>query len=176
MWIDKNSVEYNGIHKIEDFSFIDQNGDTVTNKTFAGKIYVADFFFTSCPGLCTNMSAVLQQLQKYFKDDDNVLILSHSVTPEIDTVPVLKSYAERKGAINGKWFMVTGERDKIYGVARNSYFADDNYNTEKDSTAFFHSENFYLVDQLGRIRGVYNGTLPADMERLKEDAKILEKL
>lgn len=175
VWIDKDSDEYGNIHKIANFSFIDQDSNTVTNKTFAGKIYIADFFFTSCLGLCTNMSAVLQQLQKYFKEDNNVLILSHSVTPKIDTVPVLKKYADRKHAIDGKWFMVTGERSKIYEIARKSYFADENYNSDQDINTFFHSENFYLVDQLRRIRGVYNGTLPADMDRLKEDIKILEK-
>ena len=174
-WISKTSDEYKNIHKIEDFSLTDQNGDTVTNKTFAGKIYITDFFFTTCPGLCTNMTAVMRLLQKYFKDDNNVLFLSYTVTPEIDTVPVLKKYAETKHAIDGKWFMVTGDIKKIYDLARNSYFADGDFNLQKKGNTFLHSENFILVDQKGRIRGVYNGTLPAEMKRLKEDVKILEK-
>ena len=173
-WIGKDSDEYKNIHKIADFSLTDQNGDTVTNKTLKGKIYITDFFFTTCPGLCTNMTAVMQLLQDYFKDDNNVLLLSHTVTPEIDTVPVLKKYAERKHALDGKWLMVTGNIKKIYDLARNSYFADGDYNIQKEGNTFLHSENFVLVDQHRRIRGVYNGTLPAEMERLKEDVKILE--
>jgi protein SCO1 len=174
-WISKTSDEYKHIHKIADFSFTDQNGNIVTNKTFKGKIYITDFFFTTCPGLCTNMTAVMQLLQKYFMNDSSVLLLSHTVTPKIDTVPILKKYAEAKHAIDGKWFMVTGNIKNIYDLARNSYFADGDFSLQKEGNTFLHSENFILVDQQGRIRGVYNGTLPAEMERLKEDVNILEK-
>ena len=173
-WINENSDEYEHIHKIAEFSLTDQNGNEVTNTTFEGKVYITDFFFTTCPGLCTNMTAVMQLLQKYFKDDSEVLLLSHTVTPEIDTVPILKKYADAKHAINGKWFMVTGDIKKIYDLARNYYFADGDFSIQKEGNTFLHSENFILVDQHGRIRGVYNGTLPAEMERLKEDVKILE--
>lgn len=174
-WISKTSDEYKNIHKIAEFSLTDQNGNTVTNKTFDGKVYIADFFFTTCPGICTNITAVMQLLQQDYKNDDNVLFLSHTVTPGIDTVPVLKKYAKRKYAIDNKWFMVTGDIKEIYDLARNSYFADGDFNLQKDGNTFLHSENFVLVDQQGRIRGVYNGTLPAEMERLKEDVKILEQ-
>jgi len=175
VWINKNSDEYKNIHKIANFSLLDQNGNVVTNNTFEGKMYITDFFFTSCPGLCTNLSQVMKLLQDYFEKDSSVLLLSHTVTPKIDSVSVLKKYAKSKYAIEWKWYFVTGDRDDIYELARTSYFADGNYNIEFDVNSFFHSENFTLVDQHGRIRGVYNGTLPADMERLKEDVKILEK-
>lgn len=162
-------------HRVAPFAYVDQDGDTVTEKTFAGRVHVADFFFTACPGLCPRTSANLAKLQEAFRDDARVLFLSHSVTPEADSVPVLKRYAEKHGAISGKWFLVTGSRKAIYGAARASYFADEAGAVTGNPDDFLHTEKMFLVDGGGHLRGVYNGVLPAEMKRLEEDIRTLLK-
>jgi protein SCO1/2 len=144
-------------HKIAPFAFTNQNGKTITQKDYAGKIYVADFFFTTCKSICPIMTNNMGWLQGQIKDMPNVMLLSHSVTPDIDTVPVLKAYAEEKGAIDGKWNLVTGDKKDIYYIARKSYLAVKTTNSS-ELYDMVHTENFILVDQKGRIRGFYNGT------------------
>ena len=144
-------------HKIANFAFTNQNGKTITQNDYKGKIYVADFFFTTCKSICPIMTTNMVWLQDQVKAMPNVMLLSHSVTPDIDTVPVLKAYAEEKGAIDGKWNLVTGDKKDIYYIARKSYLAVKT----SDSSELYdmvHTENFILVDQKGRIRGFYNGT------------------
>ena len=173
-WIDKKDPRYTSIHTIPAFSFTDQDGKTVTEKTVEGKIYVADFFFTRCGSICPKLTADMGILQSTFRDDDDVIFLSHSVTPLMDSVPILKKYAETKGVMTGKWHLLTGNRDEIYRLAKKEYFAGDTVGYYQTGNEFLHTENFILMDKHRRIRGVYNGTLPLEMERLAEDIIILQ--
>ncbi|NNC70846.1 MAG: SCO family protein [Flavobacteriaceae bacterium] len=161
-------------HKISDFNLINQAGDTVTNDTYKNKIYVADFFFTRCATICPIMTGNMAELQKIYKDDDEVMLLSHSVTPVIDSVPILKMYAENKGIDQEKWNITTGDKKHIYELARKSYFAtlDEGDGGEQD---FIHTEQFILVDKKRQIRGYYDGTDKEEIERIKKDIEILKK-
>ncbi len=174
-WINKTDPGYTSIHRIPAFSFTDQNGETITEKTVDGKIYVTDFFFTKCGSICPKMTGNMGILQEKFKDDDDVIFLSHSVTPDMDSVPVLKKYATEKGVITGKWHLLTGKREDIYALAKKQYFAGDTIGYYQTGNEFLHTENFILVDKHRRIRGVYNGTLPLEMDRLAEDIGTLKK-
>lgn len=161
-------------HTIADFTLVNQLGDTVTSADFAGKVYVADFFFATCPTICPVMSSNVAMLQTYFKQYEDVMFLSHSVTPDMDSVEVLAEYGERYGAIPEKWILATGEKKHIYELARKSYFAvlDEGDGGVQD---FIHTENFVLVDPNKRIRGFYDGTSDNDIARLKDDIKLLLK-
>ena len=174
-WIDKNDPAYASIHRIPAFSFTDQDGKTVTEKTVDGKIYVADFIFIRCGSICPKMTKNMGLIQEKFKDNDAVLLLSHSVTPEIDSVPVLKKYALEKGVISGKWHLLTGNQEDIYRLAKKEYYAGDTIGYYQTGNEFLHTENFILVDKLRRIRGVYNGTLSLEAERLMDDISTLLK-
>lgn len=159
-------------HKVDDFKLINQNGDTITQDDYKDKIYVADFFFTTCQSICIDMASSMQRLQDEFKNDDDIKLLSHTVTPEIDDVPQLKAYAKEKGVIDGKWNLVTGNKKQIYNLARKEYLASK---TEGDGGRYdlVHTENFVLVDKEKRIRGFYDGTNPEKIEKLIEDIDIL---
>lgn len=160
-------------HQIADFALINQFGDTITQETFKDRIYVADFFFTTCATICPIMTEHMGQIQKKIKDDPSVLLLSHTVTPEIDTVAQLKRYADKKGVIPGKWHLVTGDKKEIYDLARKSYLvAKAQPYSPYD---LVHTENFVLVDPQRRIRGFYDGTDPEAIETLLEDIAILKK-
>lgn len=160
-------------HTVADFSLVNQNGDTITQADYEGKIYVADFFFTTCPTICPIMTENMAYLQEQILDDPEVLLLSHSVTPVIDSVPRLKAYALEKGVVDAKWNLVTGDKKQIYDLARRSYMA---VKTDGDGGPYdmIHTENFVLVDKERRIRGTYDGTQQEDMERLLEDLAILK--
>lgn len=144
-------------HKIANFKFTNQNGKIITQKDYDGKIYVADFFFTTCPTICPKMTENMVWLQDKIKSNPKVLLLSHSVTPDIDSVPILKKYAIKKGVIDSKWNLVTGDKKEIYYIARKSYLA---VKTGNPSELFdmVHTENFILVDSKKRVRGFYDGT------------------
>lgn len=172
-WIAESDPAYSSIHRIPAFSFTNQNGETITEKTVEGKIYVADFFFTRCGSICPKMTDNMKLLQEKFKNNNEVLLLSHSVTPGMDSVPVLKKYATGKGVISGKWHLLTGNEDEIYALAKKQYYAGDTIGYYQAGNEFLHTENFILVDRLRRIRGVYNGTLSLEMERLAEDINTL---
>ena len=159
-------------HHIADFAFTNQNGKTITQKDYEGKVYVADFFFTTCQTICPMMTDNMSWLQAQLKDNPKVMLLSHSVTPDIDSVPVLKKYALEKGVIESKWNLVTGNKKDIYYIARKSYLAVKT----GDSSELYdmvHTENFVLVDQKRRVRGFYDGTKKEDMEKLLEDINFL---
>jgi len=160
-------------HKIADFSLVNQYGQIVTQETFKDKIYITDFFFTTCQSICPIMTGHMEEVQDAFKNDDEVMLLSHSVTPEIDSVEVMFAYAQKHNAINGKWHLVTGNKKEIYDLARKSYFTTK---TEGDGGKYdmIHTENFVLVDKEKRIRGVYDGTNPQEVEQAIEDIKILK--
>lgn len=174
-WISEESSEYKRIHIIPDFNLINQEGEAVTKQTYAGKIYVADFFFVSCPGICPVLEKNMSILQEEFVNDNEVLLLSHTVMPSKDSVSVLKKYAEDNDVISDKWNLVTGNKSQIYNLARKAYFADEDFTKTKDENAFVHTENFVLIDKKGRIRGVYNGTLGLDTKRLIRHIKMLKK-
>ncbi len=174
-WISTDSPDYKNIHTIQEFSFVDQDGDSVTRNTIDGKIVVADFFFTSCPGICPRLTKSMGKVQSAFKGDSFVTLLSHSVTPEIDSIPRLKEYAISHHVRSGQWHLLTGDRKKIYTIARKGYFADEETGIKKSENEFLHTENFILIDTKQRIRGVYHGTNPAEVERLIEDIKVLKK-
>ena len=159
-------------HTIADFSLLNQNGKTITQKDYKGKIYVADFFFTTCPSICPIMTKNMAAIQEVITDDDDVLLLSHSVTPQIDSVPQLKRYAIEKGVNDAKWNLVTGDKKQIYDLARKSYFA---VLTDGDGGPFdmIHTENFVLIDKERRIRGTYDGTSPEEVEKLIHDIDVL---
>ena len=174
-WIPESADAYSEIHTIAAFEFTNQNGQIITNQNFIGKIYVADFFFTTCPSICPILAKNMGSLQEMYKEDENILLLSHSVMPWVDSVSKIKEYALEQKVIDTKWHLVTGDRESIYTIARSSYFADKDFKKTKDESEFIHTENFVLVDQKGRIRGVYNGTLALDIQRLKRHIEILKK-
>ena len=160
-------------HTVADFSLTNQNGKTITQKDYEGKIYIADFFFTTCPTICPIMTKNMAGIQELIKEDDDVLLLSHSVTPVIDSVAQLKKYAMEKGVDDTKWKVVTGDKKQIYELARKSYLA---VKTDGDGGPFdmIHTENFILVDKERRIRGFYDGTKTEDIDRLMDDLRILK--
>ena len=167
--------ESDTLHSIPEFSFIDQYGKSITRKTFDNKITVVDFFFTTCPGICKRLTSSLTRVQEAFKEDNKIMLLSHSVTPEKDSVPVLKRYAEEHNAIAGRWAFVTGDKMAIYKIARTAYFADEDMGWQQDSTTFLHTENVLLIDGRHHIRGVYKGTIPSEIDNLITDIKKLEQ-
>ena len=170
--ISKKNLKKN--HKISDFELINQNGEKITNKTYENKIYIADFFFTRCQTICISMAYNMSELQEYYKNDDDIMFLSHSVTPIIDSVPVLKEYAINKGVIDGKWNITTGSKAHIYDLARKNYFAvlDEGSGDEND---FIHTEQFVLIDKERRIRGFYDGTEKEDINKIIKDITILKR-
>ena len=161
-------------HTIADFSLINQNGKTVTQDTYNNKIYIADFFFTTCQTICPIMTDHMVILQNKLKLYPDVMLLSHTVTPEIDSVAQLKKYALNKGVLDSKWNLVTGDKKEIYQLARKSYLAVKS-NGDGGEYDMIHTENFILVDQKKRIRGYYDGTLEEDIESLLNDIDILKK-
>ena len=174
-WIDKGSDLLKSMHTIPAFSFTDQNGNTVTQQTVANKIYIADFFFTSCPGLCPRLTKNLKLIQDAFKADNKVMILSHSVTPDKDSVSILHRYAANYGVLYDKWRLLTGNKDSIYTIARKAYFADEDLGLQRNNNDFLHTENMLLIDQNRHIRGIYKGTSPLEMSNMITDIKRLEK-
>ncbi|PWH83763.1 SCO family protein [Algibacter marinivivus] len=161
-------------HKIADFSFTNQNGKTITQNDYKDKIYVADFFFTTCRTICPIMTDHMAQIQKEIINDNEVMLLSHSVTPEIDSVAQLKRYAKKKGVNDKKWNLVTGDKKEIYKLARKSYLAVKD-NGDGGPFDMVHTENFMLIDKKRQIRGFYDGTNTEDIDRLLADIAILKQ-
>lgn len=174
-WISPNSASLDTLHRISPFQLINQKGDTISEKTFNNKIYVTDFFFTACPGICPKMTENMSILQEEFLDDKDVLLLSHSVTPERDSVPVLKVYAENKGVIHPKWHLATGTQQEIYKLGRQDYFVEEDLGLAKEADEFLHTENFVLVDKKRHIRGIYNGLNKSSINQLIADIYTLKK-
>ncbi|WP_117879478.1 SCO family protein [Aureibaculum luteum] len=165
-------IKYN--HKISNFHLTNQNGVTITEHDYKDKIYVADFFFTRCQSICPIMTTNMVDLQTFFKNDSTVKFLSHSVTPIIDSIPILRAYADKKGVIDGKWNLVTGDKKQIYNLARKSYFAvlDEGDGGEQD---FIHTEQFILIDKKRQIRGFYDGTNKEEIQQIIKDIQLLKK-
>lgn len=168
------SVQYvKKYHTIADFSLTNQNGETITQEDYADKIYIADFFFTTCPTICPIMTKNMVAIQNRL-DGEDIMLLSHSVTPEIDSVAQLKKYAIEKGVDDRKWNLVTGDKKQIYDLARKSYMA---VKTDGDGGPYdmIHTENFMLVDKHRQVRGFYDGTKMEDIEQLMTDLEVLKK-
>ena len=173
-WITSNSDALKAFHKIPDFSFTNQNGENITQNTFKDKIYITDFFFTTCPGICSMMTKNMDILQQEFINDDSVLLLSHSVTPTIDSVPQLKKYALDKN-IGNNWHLITGDKKEIYDLGRQFYFVEEDLGDPKGLDDFLHTENFVLIDKNKHIRGIYNGLNKNSVLQLIADIKTLKK-
>ena len=166
--VDASLQGVNKLHRAGDFNLLDQDGKEVSQHHFKGKIYVTDFFFATCPTICPKMATQMTRVYEEFKLNEHILLLSHTVMPEKDSVPVLKAYAEDLGVDATKWKFVTGDKKQIYSLARKTYFAAV---TEGDGGVddFIHTENFVLVDKEKRLRGFYDGTSEKDVDRLIED-------
>lgn len=170
--VDKSLQNLSENHTVANFKLINQNGETITQDDYKDKIYVADFFFTSCQTICPIMTDNMAKIQKAYLDNDDIMFLSLSVTPDIDSIPVLREYADRKGVIDRKWNVTTGEKKHIYALARKSYFAVVEHG-DGGVQDFIHTPNFILVDKQKRIRGIYDGTENDEIIRLIEDIKVL---
>lgn len=170
--VDDSLLNKSKDHVIGNFNLIDQDGKTVTPIDFKDKIYVADFFFTRCGTICPIMTVNMSTLQKKFINNSDIKFLSHSVTPVMDSVPVLKNYANAHGAISGKWHITTGSKKVIYNLARKNYFSvlDEGDGGVQD---FIHTEQFVLVDKKKRIRGFYDGTNQKEIKQLIKDIQLL---
>jgi protein SCO1 len=172
----KNEAEVNKKipHTVSDFSFLNQDSSIITQKNIEGKIHVANFIFTVCPSICPTMTKNMKIVSDSLQNDDNVAFLSYSVTPWIDTPSVLRKFKEKNKIISANWHFLTGSKSAIYQLARKSYFAEEDIGFSKDSTVFLHTEHFILVDKNKKIRGIYNGTLTLEMQKLLEDIKTLK--
>lgn len=162
-------------HTIADFAFTNQYHQQITQKIIENKIHVANFFFTSCGSICPVMTKNMSKINDIFQNDETIVLLSYSVTPWIDSVARLQEYAQRHEIDGKNWHLLTGNKAKIYELARKSYFAEEYIGFSKDSTEFLHTEHFLLVDKNKKIRGIYNGTLTLEMEHLIEDIKVLKE-
>jgi protein SCO1/2 len=174
--VDESMRDIQSGHIIAPFSLTDQYGEVVTQEVVKGKVYVADFFFTTCPGICIAMTRNLTEVQKKMADQKDFLILSHTVWPEVDSVPVMNAYALKHGAVKGKWYFLTGEKQAIYQLARKSYFTLKPAAVGEPGDGgsdFIHTANFVLIDRQGQIRGYYNGTKMEEVEQMMEDARKL---
>ena len=169
-----SSIQYQKkYHKINNFALVNQNGERITQADYDGKIYVADFFFTTCQTICPIMTEHMYEIQQKTLSDPDILLLSHSVTPEIDSVAQLQRYAKKKGVIDSKWNLVTGDKKQIYDLARTSYLA---VKTTGNGGLYdmIHTENFMLIDANKQIRGFYDGTDPEAIKTLLDDIKVLK--
>lgn len=162
-------------HQVGSFSFINQNNEVINENNLKNKIYVADFFFTRCPGICKDMAKQMRRVYRAYENDSNIAIISHTVDPEYDSINILKAYAEMQGVKDDKkWIFVTGDKKQLYDVARSQYYATA---TQGDGGAedFVHTERFILVDKQKRIRGFYDGTSEAEVNKLLFDIEQLKK-
>ena len=170
--VDTSLRKVNQNHTVKDFNLTNQNGVKISSKDYENKVYVVDFFFTRCPSICPIMTDNMLLIQNEFIKDDQIMLLSLSVTPEIDSVSVLKKYAVEKGIEDSKWNITTGSKKHIYELARKSYFAVVDQG-DGDLQDFIHTPNFILVDKKKQIRGIYNGTELSEVTRLIEDIHTL---
>ena len=171
-WEGESKFSKDTLHTIAPFEFTNQDGNVVTGSNYKNKIYVADFFFTICPGICPTLTSNLKKVAEAFKENPDVMFLSYSVTPDIDSVAQLKKYAQKHN-LPASWNLVTGDKEEIYTLARQSYFAEREIGFQNSTQEFLHTEHFILVDKEGHIRGIYNGTLELEAGRLIDDIQLL---
>ncbi|MBD0403935.1 SCO family protein [Flammeovirga sp. EKP202] len=168
-------VESKITHSIADFEMKNQHNQTITQKDIEGKIHVANFIFTSCGSICPVMTENMKIVDDEFSGDNDIQLMSYTVTPWIDNVEVLNEYVTAKEITSENWHFLTGTKGEIYQLARQSYFAEEDLGFTKDSTEFLHTEHFILVDQNKKIRGIYNGTLKLEMRQLVKDIQVLKE-
>lgn len=173
-WISPEESVPIDFHQIPPFSLVNQEGDTITEKSIDGKIYVADFFFSTCPGICPKMTKNMGLVQEAFLEEEEVLILSHSVMPDWDSVSVLKAYGEEHDVNSQKWYLLTGDMTQIYSLGREQYFVEEDLGLQKSANDFLHTENFVLIDKQRHIRGIYNGLNKNSVRQLIADIKTLQ--
>jgi len=171
--VDKSLQNKSKYHTVSDFNLINQNGETITQEDYKDKIYIADFFFTRCGTICPIMTNNMAQIQKEFLNDNHVMLLSLSVTPRMDSISILREYANDKGVIDSKWNITTGNKKHIYDLARKSYFAVVEQG-DGGLQDFIHTPNFILIDKEKQIRGIYDGTKDEDIKQIIEDIRILQ--
>jgi protein SCO1 len=169
--VDGQQVTDTVYHRIPDFAFINQDSQVVTSLTVQDKVYVTDFFFTTCPTICPKMKSEMLRVYEAFKDEPRLMLLSHTIDPKHDTVAVLRDYADRLEVSSNKWHFVTGERDSIYSIAMQ--YMVTALEDEDEPGGFVHSGAFVLVDQNRHVRGIYDGTDPAQVDRLIRDIPAL---
>ena len=174
-WLKSDTLELESFHKIPEFTFSNQDGDVVTQATFDHKIYIASFFFSTCPGICPDVRSQLFKVQENYLNDDEVLLLSHSIRPTTDTVEILQTYAKENDVVSKKWHLVTGDKELIYTLAKDYYFADEDLGEIENKESFLHTENLLLIDQNKHIRGIYNGLNSVSVNHLIDDIKLLKK-
>ena len=174
IWLDRSNSKINNFHSIKTFNFQNQDGKWISQNDLKGKIYIANFFFTSCSTVCPKMATNLLKVQKEFSDNDKVKILSHTVMPWFDDQKRLKKYGDLYNIDSKFWHLLTGPKDEIYKIARESYFADEGFGKSVTTIDdFIHTEKFFLIDSNNKIRAIYNGTLPLETRRMIEDIKSL---
>jgi protein SCO1/2 len=173
-WIAPDSAELEDFHRIKAFSFVNQDGKEITEQHFAQHIYVANFFFTTCPGICPMIRSKLSKVQEKFIDDDTINIVSHSIRPTTDTISMLHDYAKKNGIVSGKWHLLTGDKDTIYNLARTAYFANEDLGNLQNTNDFLHTENVLLIDKNRHIRGIYNGLNTSSINHLIADIAVLK--
>ena len=168
-----NAKDLTGFHRIPDFEFTNQNGEQITQADVAGRVYVASFFFSTCPGICPAIRSKLSRVQEHFAEDDAVVILAHSIRPSTDTVETLRAYAAANDVRTGKWHLLTGEREDIYRLAKEAYFANEDLGEMRSIDDFLHTENLLLIDKNRHIRGIYNGLSASSVDHLIADITLL---
>ena len=171
--VDSSLQHIKKFHKISNFNLVNQNGNNISQEFYHNKIYVADFFFTTCPSICPIMTNNMLKVQEKIKNDPNILIVSFSVDPKTDSVAQLKKYAKEKGVDDLKWNLLTGDKKQIYDLARKSFFVAE-IDKDSDSNDIIHTENFVLVDPDKRIRGFYDGTNLDEIKNLISDLSLLK--
>ncbi len=174
-WIPPGDARLETVHVIEDFALQNQLGETVTNQGLRGSVYVANFFFASCTSICPKMANNFRKLQQQLVATRQVKLVSFSVMPWVDTVEKLGDYAKVNAVDPAKWLLLTGDKEKIYHLARASFFAEKSLGLTKTSNEFLHTESMLLIDKQGRIRGIYNATQKPDVERVMHDIGVLLK-
>ena len=172
-WISESDSKYSKIHKIDSFSLLNQEGKIITNNSLDNHIYVANFFFSICPSICPKMMGNLFKLQKTYVKNPEIKLVSFSVMPWVDSVARLKNYGKEHKIIPSKWYLLTGSKDKIYSLARKSFFAEKGLGLKKNTNQFLHTESMLLIDKKSRIRGIYNATQAVDIERITDDINVL---
>lgn len=164
------------LNYVQDFSFTNQDGKTITQRNVEGKVYVAEYFFTTCKGICPKMNENMKIIYKEYATEPNFAIISHTSNPETDSVPLMKAFAKTIGADSTKWFFVTGDKKSLYKMARESYLLDNEKNNSENVTdQFIHTQFFSLIDKEGRVRGVYDGLKNDELEKLSKDIASLLK-
>ena len=174
IWLDKSDPKIKNIHSIKTFDFQNQDGKWISQSNLKGKIYIANFFFTSCTTVCPKMATNLLKVQNEFSNNDKVKIISHTVMPWVDNQKRLKEYGKINNIDSKFWHLLTGPKDEIYKIARESYFADEGFGKSVTTIDdFIHTEKFFLIDSNNKIRAIYNGTLSLETSRMIEDIKSL---